>query len=380
MTSRCKSCCCCCCFCCYCCLQGGCEDFSITNLSEVPLASGSHVAFYYPGYVRRRRGGGRHRRKDVSICTANTTGWDSFETLLATVRLLVFCGQEIRLTQSQLIKKHNIISKLGYRFNFSAWLSGREGGNSAGVVASHIGSGHMQPNSDEDYTIVPGRAVFAHINAWVQSGVVTISLYLITGREATGENWEVFEKAAHFVHDLSCPWAILGDWNMHPSVLFQSGFPELIGGKAHILSPNENSEIFSFLSLMQRGRTVRRTSETAPTHTKNKNESPGTHMGIRGHLGGVWVTSAKISGSHGRHGRTEATKYFKFDRHSGQELVRTSATNPRSWSLVPSATRLQYGVQKDTIYGVLGRCVWAVPPQTRESKFQAVQKQPRNRV
>eukprot|EP00959_Pyramimonas_sp_CCMP1952_P212618 4448583-Pyramimonas_sp.AAC.1 len=59
-------------------------------------------------------------------------------------------------------------------------------------------------------------------------------VYLVSSIGATGENLSRLREIAEFIATLGVPWVLLGDFNMSPDLLLESGFLEITWSRVRV--------------------------------------------------------------------------------------------------------------------------------------------------
>ena len=75
------------------------------------------------------------------------------------------------------------------------------------------------------------RILARHFHAMLKGGVTLVTVYLEPGIKASGLNLWMLEALAAFCLGFDGPWIAMGDWNMDPAELAQSGWADMVGGK-----------------------------------------------------------------------------------------------------------------------------------------------------
>ena len=139
-------------------------------------------------------------------------------------------GQETKLSPEDFDDAvASISSNIGCRCYGAPCDISSVNGKSGGVlisIPSFIGSGSLGRSP----ILVPGRAAFAHVDAWIPGGVVLITAYFYTAEGLSARNWEILGAIGAFVHSLDIPWTLAVDSNMDLGVIEASGWLESVCG------------------------------------------------------------------------------------------------------------------------------------------------------
>ena len=94
---------------------------------------------------------------------------------------------------------------------------------------AHGGSESSQWEGTVDYDAT--RIVHSHIGICCKGGIHCFSIYLHTVEGLTTRNCEILRALGRMTAAIRGPWIAMGDWNMAPEVLIQSGFIDELRGE-----------------------------------------------------------------------------------------------------------------------------------------------------
>ncbi len=109
-----------------------------------------------------------------------------------------------------------------------------QGGASAGVaVLARKHTGVKSPPGG--HVVCEGHVAGALIEAGATGGLVVYSVYLIEGDEMGNRSWSILEALSMHAAKHGLPSLACGDWNITPSTLAGSGWPDRLRAKVVIL-------------------------------------------------------------------------------------------------------------------------------------------------
>ncbi len=175
--------------------------------------------------------------RGLAIVSGNGTGWGTLQAWLSGCTYDIMCLQEHKIKHPEDVKAASDSAyQKGWKSFWSPAIPSRHeaGAASAGtVVMVRKSLGAYTPPGGE--VVVPGHCSAALVEAGGLGGFVVYSVYLECGDELGAHNWNTLTRIAQHARCHGRPWAACGDWNVTPTALAASGWPEQAG--AAVLVP-----------------------------------------------------------------------------------------------------------------------------------------------
>jgi hypothetical protein len=140
--------------------------------------------------------------------TVNTTGCAAFQARLDETDAHVVAGQEIRLDEADIESRKNTLLKAGWKADFSPALRTSETGWSGGTgISTRSWIGHRKrPTVPADVESPPNpRYLISVVDAVLPTGVLVVTVYLVTGIGFTGLNIAILNMLAQTLRAIGRP-------------------------------------------------------------------------------------------------------------------------------------------------------------------------------
>ena len=208
----------------------------------------------------------RHSKEGVVLLQGNKTSATTLLPKLATTDADIGCFQELSHEDSkfQALKRKLKTGKYihddedvrqQWRAEGTPSIKSPNGGTPAGTMICTHPNVDVSPipvidgdgrDKNSPYEVANGHASALVFNGWSVSRLVVASVYMdgnaIKKRKDRTVDIGVKNRAILFVvgaiiAQMSMPYVLMGDWNMEPDQLAQTGFLDQVGG--YVVSPNE---------------------------------------------------------------------------------------------------------------------------------------------
>ncbi len=189
-----------------------------------------------PGFDELRGGKGRRREEEefqFEVESANTTGWGPLQRRLMTTSSHALLAQETWILPSLVAHASSWARRHGWDSAWSPAVLGPGGGASGGVavfVRSEIG---LRYPTHGTHILEEGRAVAAITEPPGHRPILLTSVYLRDGKEMAADNRRTLARIGDCAeaHEGECLPLVGGDFQCHPGVVEDSGFPHTIRGR-----------------------------------------------------------------------------------------------------------------------------------------------------
>ncbi len=198
------------------------------------------------------RGGqrGQHTRKRArrnanrvwSVLSCNGSGCGPLQDVVAAVpredNTMAVFGQEHRKRGSGARQLEDWAHGHGWSMaaaDANVTASGDTSGGAFVAVRRHLTMGRW-PGA-KNSCLAPGRVAGSFLKSWVKGGIGLASAYFLCSKGLCAENRDLMNKITSWVRELDGPFILAGDWQMHPSVLVESGWLDVLG--AIVVAPDE---------------------------------------------------------------------------------------------------------------------------------------------